>query len=326
MKTLLVLAQSPDFAEAVRAAVNPESYRIIHRNGLEEAEPLLQHGLFNLCLVDVESTEVQGMWMIEKLRRQVPSCPILVFTGSKAWGWEEEAYLKGVAHVLTKPVRARLLNGLLERSFAQAPAPAARPGLAVSTLPAMRPAESGQATLPAAQNVLQALEVVRHFSAILTHSLCAEAMLNKFLLLLREIVGVNRAAIFLREPIATFGEKAAGEPDRSLRKACAIGLPSGLLEQFELSFEAGIGGHLFRSGRILRRYSEEARVNLEMQQEFELLGAQVAVPILDRETLIGVAVFDGRVTGELVVNAELEGILQLLEEVSLEIENMWVHD
>ncbi len=326
MKTLLVLAQSPDFAEAVRAALNPENYRVIHRISLEEAEPLLHHGLFNVCLMDVESTEVQGIWMIEKLRRQAPLSPLLVYTGSKVWGWEEEAYLKGAAHVLAKPVHPRLLNTLLDRIFATAPSPAARPATVVPSLQVMKPAETGQAVAPASQNVLQALEVVRHFSAILTHSLCAEAMLKKFLLLLREIVGVNRAAIFLREPIATFGGKPSGEEDRCLRKACAIGLPSGLLEHFELSFETGIGGQLFRSGRILRRYSEEVRADLEMQKEFELLGAQVAVPILDRETLIGVAVFDGRLTGEPLVNAELELIFHLLEEVSLAIKNIWLHD
>ena len=326
MKTLLVLAQSPDFAEAVRAAVTPENYRVIQRFSIEEAEPLLQHGLFNVCLMDVESTEVQGIWMIEKLRRQVPHCPLLVYTGSKVWGWEEEAYLKGAAHVLAKPVHARLLNVLLERSLAPVSSATARPLATVPTLQAMKSAESGQAVPPASQNVLQALEVVRHFSAILTHSLCAEAMLNKFLLLLREIVGVNRAAIFLREPVATFGGNPSGEENRCLRKACAIGLPSGLLEHFELSFETGIGGQLFRSGRILRRYSEEARLDLEMQKEFELLGAQVAVPILDRETLIGVAVFDGRLTGEPLVNSELELIFHLLEEVSLAIKNIWLHD
>ena len=89
---------------------------------------------------------------------------------------------------------------------------------------------------------------------------------------------------------------------------------------------AGIGGHLFRLGRILRRYSEEARNDIETQKEFELLGAQVAVPILDRETVLGVAVFDGRITGEPLVNAELELIFHLLEQLGLAIKNIWLHD
>ena len=75
-------------------------------------------------------------------------------------------------------------------------------------------------------------------------------------------------------------------------------MPTGLLEHFELSFESGIGGYLFREGRILRRDSVAAQQDREMAKEFELLGAEVAIPILDRETLVGVAAFDGRVTGE----------------------------
>jgi signal transduction histidine kinase/CheY-like chemotaxis protein len=328
MKTVLVLAPHPELAEAIRAGLNADTYRVIHRLSLEEAEPLLRYGLLNACFVDVEATNVQGMWMIEKLRKLLPNCPLLVYTGPKQWEWEEEAYLKGVAHVLAKPVRGRLLNALLDRIFSKAPPAAMRPAFAPPPPMTMArpPFEGGQVGTSVPQNVFQALEVLRHFSAILTHSLNSEAMLKKFLLLLREIVGVNRAAIFLREPAAAFAGVPTGEESRNLRKGCAIGLPSGLLEHFELSFEAGIGGHIFRSGRILRRNSEEARADMEMQQEFELLGAQVAVPILDRETLIGVAVFDGRVTGEPLVNGELELIFHLLEELGLAIKNIWLHD
>ena len=105
----------------------------------------------------------------------------------------------------------------------------------------------------------QTLTVLRDFSSILTHSLDAEAMLRQFLLFLRKIVSINRAAIFLRQPYAAFDGVAAPEESRRLRAACAIGLSAGLLEHFELSFEAGIGGQLFHLGRILRRNGEEAR-------------------------------------------------------------------
>jgi signal transduction histidine kinase len=168
------------------------------------------------------------------------------------------------------------------------------------------------------------LGLLRDFSSILTHSLNAEATLKHFLLLLREIVSVNRAAIFLRHPVAAFGQQT--EEGRRLRAVSAIGLSAGLLQHFELSFEGGIGGHLFRTGRILRRSSEEIRGDLEAQKEFELLGAQVAVPILDRETVLGVAVFDGRITGEPLLNPELELIFHLLEQLGLAIKNIWLHD
>ena len=322
MRTLLVIAEHPDFAEAVRAGINPEQYRVIDRTNLDEAEPLLAHGLAEACIVDVELTGVQATWFIEKLRRKAPKCPVIIYTGAKQPEWEEEAYSQGAAHVLTKPVRARVLGAVLDRLWLTSAAE--RPNLLAATprLPEpMTAAEKGTAS-----GAAQTLGVLRDFSGILTHSLNSEGMLKQFLLFLREIMSINRAAIFLRQPFTAFGDAPTLAESRRLRAACAIGLSPGLLEHFELSFEAGMGGHLFRSGRILRRYSEDARNDLETQKEFELLGAQVAVPILDRETVLGVAVFDGRITGEPLVNAELELIFHLLEQLGLAIKNIWLHD
>jgi signal transduction histidine kinase/CheY-like chemotaxis protein len=322
MRTLLVLAGHPDFAEAIRAGINPEHYRVIARTDLAEAEPLLEHGLAEACIVDVELTSVQGIWFLEKLRRKAPRCPVILYAGAKQSEWEEEAYLQGVTHVLTKPVRGRMLTALLDRLWltpaATRPAQPALPSLPPETV---KSAETG--TAPAAT---QTLGVLRDFSGILTHSLNAEGMLRQFLLLLREILSINRAAIFLRQPLAGFGNAPVEAESRRLRAACAIGLSSGLLQHFELSFEAGIGGHIFRLGRILRRSGEVARMDVETQKEFELLGAQVAVPILDRETVLGVAVFDGRITGEPLVNSELELIFHLLELLGLAVKNIWLHD
>ena len=68
MRTLLVLAQHPALLEAIGTSLNPEQYRVIHRATLEEAEPLLAHGLVHACLVDVDATDVQGIWFLEKLK------------------------------------------------------------------------------------------------------------------------------------------------------------------------------------------------------------------------------------------------------------------
>jgi signal transduction histidine kinase/ActR/RegA family two-component response regulator len=327
MKTLLVLAQHPDFADTVSAALNPEQYRVIHRSNVEEAEPFLAHALADLVILDVELTGVQGTWLLEKLRRRAPKCPMIVYTGARQWEWEEEAYAQGVSHVLSKPVRPRTLNVILERLWAASPNP-----LAVSStapmLPApveiMRPAEVGF-PVPAPPGPAHTLGILRDFSGILTHSLNLEAMLKQFLMLLREIVSINRAAIFLRVPATPFEEATSARETRRLRAAASVGLSAGLLEHFELSLDAGIGGHLFRLGRILRRNSEEVRTDPETRKEFELLGGQVAVPVLDRETVMGVAVFDGRITGEPLVNSELELIFRLLEQLGLAVKNIWLH-
>lgn len=326
MKTVLVLTPHPDFADTIRTGLNPEQYRVVHRVTLEEAEPLLAHGLVQVCLLDLEMDGVKGVWVLEKIRRQDSKCPLVVVSDTKQPEWEEEAYLQGVAHVLAKPVRPRLLTALLDRLLATPRAtPAPAPSPATPAAPAPTSFDTARFTEPAT-GAFQSADVLRDFSSILTHSLDSAALLKQFLLLLRRIVSLNRAAIFLRQQYAEIGGAPALDESRRMRAACAIGVPSNLLENFELSLETGIGGQLLKLGRILRRHSDEARNDLDVQKEFELLGGQVAVPMFDRETLIGVAVLDGRVTGEPLVNSELELIFHLLEQVSLAVRNIWLHD
>lgn len=323
MKTILVLSTHPDFAETIRESLNPEQYRIVHRLGVEEAEPLLTHSLAAACILDIDLAGVEGVWVIERLRRRAAKLPLIAYTGSNQSEWEEEAFLHGVTHVLSKPVRGRLLNSLLERlwnapalKLPQAPVPVQPP--------LFRMPENSVASRFV--NAGQTLDVLRDFSSILTHSLDAEAMLKQFLLFLREILSVNRAAIFLNRPVTPLTEVLSPDDSHRLKAAAAIGLSSGLLEHFELSLDSGIGGQLAKLGRILRRDSDEARADAETQKEFELLSAQVAVPIPDRDNIAGVAVFDGRVTGEPLVNVELELIFHLLEQVGLALRNIWLHD
>ena len=330
MKTILVLSAHPDFAETIRAGLNPEQYRLVHRLGVEEAEPLLTNDLAAACILDIDLMGVEGTWVIERLRRRAASLPVIAYTATSQSEWEEEAFLHGVTHVLTKPIRARLLNTLLERLWN---APTARAALP-TPLP---PSSSGNTTqfFRAAEppseaarvvNAAQTLDMLRDFSSILTHSLDAEAMLKQFLLFLRETLSVNRAAIFLNHPVTPLAEALSPEDGRQLHVVASIGLSSALLEHFELSLDAGIGGQLARLGRILRRDGAVVRGDIETQKEFELLNVQVAVPIPDRGTIAGVAVFDGRVTGEPLVNVELELIFHLLEQVGLALRNIWLHN
>jgi signal transduction histidine kinase/DNA-binding NarL/FixJ family response regulator len=320
MKTLLVIAKQAGLAEAIRAVLDPEKHRVIHQKEAWEADPLLNEGTIDVCVLDADLTNIQPIRLIEKLRRRMPQCPIVVYTNNKQWEWEEEAYLLGVSQILTKPVRARLLNALLERIWASLLYSAERGAPASKTT-----ADTRQAEAP--HGAAETLEVLRDFSEILSHSLSGEALLKKFLLMLREILGINRAAIFLRPPPAAADiPRGDEEESRRLRSSCAIGLPPGLLDHFQLSLVTGIGGYVFRRGRILRRDSPEAEADADVRKEFELLGAQVAIPILDRETLIGVAIFDGRVTGEPIVNAELELVFHLFEELGISVKNIWRHD
>ena len=111
----MVLSAQPSFAESIRVGVNPEQFRVVHRLTFEEAEPMIAHGLIDACVLDLDLTGIQGVWLMEKIRRRDARCPVIICTDARQPEWEEEAYLQGVAHVLTKPVRPRMFSALLER-------------------------------------------------------------------------------------------------------------------------------------------------------------------------------------------------------------------
>jgi nitrogen-specific signal transduction histidine kinase/CheY-like chemotaxis protein len=326
MKTILVLSSHPDFAESVRSSLVAEQYRVVHRASIEEAEPLLVHGLVHACILDADLMGVEAIWCVEKVRRHNPKIPLIAFTSSSQAGWEEEAFLRGINQILTKPVSPRLLVSILERLWAVPATPRAVQNVPPSGNTTTFTRTNADAAGARFTNAAQTLDVLRGFSAILTHSLDAGAMLKQFLHFLRETMSVNRAAIFLNRPCSPVNELVAPPDNRRLRSAAAIGLNGGLLEHFELSLDSGIGLQIARLGRIVRRDSDETLADAAAQKEFELLGAQVAVPITSRDATIGVAVFDGRITGEPLVNVELELIFHLLEQVGLALHNSSLHD
>ncbi len=209
MKTILVLSPHPDFAEAVQTSLDAAQYRIVHRLTADEAEPLVVHNLASAILLDSELMGVQSILCIERLRRRDKKTPIIAFTERAQADWEEEAFLHGVTHVLTKPVRQRLLNSVLEKLWSPPAAP--RPALnvpagntAIFARTAADQNAGGQFV-----NASQTLDVLRDFSQMLTHSLDAEAMLKQFLQFLREMLSVNRVAVFLNRPCAPLAEPIA---------------------------------------------------------------------------------------------------------------------
>ncbi len=317
MRTLLVLTRQPALASAVQTILDPLQFQIICKEAVNEAEFLLVRGGIDAVILDAGTTDARTVRSIHEVKSLAPTCPVIAYTDAKQSDWEEDAFLAGVEHVLTKPVRGKLLNSLLNRVF---PELDRRP---VAVVPS--PIVDSQSTRGYGEQS-RTLQALRRFSSILAHSLDSAALLKQVLLLLREIIGVNRAIIFLRKPAAILSKGPLAPDDRWLHSACAIGLDQGVLEHFALSLGAGIGGHLHRQGRILRHTHPDAQASREISREFQLLGAQVAIPILDRESLLGVAVLDERLTGEAYGNEELALIFHMLEEVGLAIRNSWLHD
>ncbi|MDB6156188.1 MAG: Multi-sensor signal transduction histidine kinase [Chthoniobacteraceae bacterium] len=317
MRTLLLLTKHSSLATAIQSILDPSRFHLIIKDAVEDAELLLTRGAIDATILDAQLIDARALRVIDDLKALAPACPILIFSDGKEWEWEEDAYLHGVTQVLSKPVRGKLLNTLLGRIF---PEDEAR------TLPVVAATALAEAASARGYgDQVRSLEALRKFSTLLTHCMDSSALLSELLLLLRQIIGVNRAIIFLRKPNANLGDGAFNSEDRTMHSACAIGVDQSLLQHVSLSLGTGIGAYLHRQGRILRANHVDAQASREISKEFQLVGAHVAIPILDRQSLLGVAVFDERLTGEPYANEELALIFHILEEVGLAIRNAWMH-
>jgi nitrogen fixation/metabolism regulation signal transduction histidine kinase len=108
-----------------------------------------------------------------------------------------------------------------------------------------------------------------------------------------------------------------------------VGLPTELIDCFELSRDSGLGGCILQTGQIFRLGAGSSAPFLtsdpRLRREFEILGCEIALPVNDRERTIGVALLGGRLTGAPFTDAELLLVYHLMEELGLAVKNSWLH-
>ena len=316
MNRILVIAAHARAAEALKVLLPPNRFGIVHLARADLIRESLPPSCIDLCLVDTDLADAGALRLVDEVRRQLPDVPMVVAATTTIREWEEDAILQGVAFVFKKPLRAQLLITVLDRLLTGTSSPS--PSQAEPTQGALPEPRPGLASNPTH------LEILRDFSRLFSHSLNVRGLLHEFVLKLREVISVNRIALFLQPPQNPFlpGPVAAS---RRLPCVCSAGIAADLYHFFELSLDGGIGAAVALDGRILRADSGTA-LSLDARREFEILGGHIAIPILDRERLLGIAVLGGRLTGLRLSDQELQLLFHLLEELGLAIKNSWLHD
>jgi len=177
------------------------------------------------------------------------------------------------------------------------------------------------AAAPSGSESYRHRQALRGVSRVLGESRDEATLLRELSRLLCEWLGIARIAIFTR-PFANdlFGQLAPAGSHCSL--ATGIGIAPSVSSHLRLSLGAGIGGVVATEARILRRDRHAVDSDAQIQREFELLGADVAVPMFDNDQLFGVVAFSGRVTGEAISNDELELVYHLLAEVAQAVRSL----
>jgi signal transduction histidine kinase len=170
---------------------------------------------------------------------------------------------------------------------------------------------------------------LKNFSELLSRPVDRQTLWTELLCVVRELLGVGKAAIFARVLPVDLTDAPADR--RGLFSiAASAGIAKDVMAHLRLTEEAGVGGYLLREGKILRRaqLSDPFAMDLDpqMAREFELLGTEVAVPIFDSDQLLGVLTFSGRITGEALANEELELVYYLLAQIAQVLRSIDLRD
>jgi two-component system, sporulation sensor kinase E len=307
---ILLISQSASIPKALEAIVTSLPCAWVHRHDPETVASAVSRGAFDHAVVYLEKGEAPQDGAIAFLRKSCPQLAIFVIAAENCPEIASQVVECGAELYLPEPVSAQLLRRLLQK-------PAS-----VQSDQAILPHASAQVSGSQPMNRPPSeLQILRDFSRILGFSLDYKAFSGHFILKLREFVSFSRIALFLQEPASQPIIKNARST--SLECIASLGIPADLVDCFQLNCEAGLGKAVFSQPRILHVNSPS--LDLAARKELAVLDCQIAVPISDRERVIGVAVLNGSVTGRDYGDDELQLLYLLMEELGLAIRNCWLH-
>ena len=318
---LLIIAEDNVVFPPLAAPSASVDFKLLRKPNLAAARPLLETGMLDVCLLAVDSFSEETHRVITEFRALASHCPLIVAPRQGSPEDERAAYLAGADVVLAPPFDPATCLAVIQRLAARHERPVQTAGL---------PASAPPGTAAASAFTSSALTVMRDFSQVFSYSLDYKQFTRHFVLKLREIIGTARIAIFL-EPPPSAGSLGPSLARHETRLVCAgaVGLPTELIDCFELSRESGLGGCILQTGQIFRLGAGSSAPFLtsdpRLRREFEILGCEIALPVNDRERTIGVALLGGRLTGAPFTDAELLLVYHLMEELGLAVKNSWLH-
>ncbi len=315
MSHILFISTEATIPPKLQEALSATDIRLVVRKSPEEARSAIERGAFETAVIYAphSSSLIQ---QLSTLRQMSLSLFMIVIAPGYDLAEEQIAFDQGADLYFTEPPPCQTLRRILSHSVAHAAAPES---------PHFAPTETR--AFEAQSNTPSALHILRDFSHILGFSLDYKAFTQHFILKLRDYISFSRIGIFLETSAKQSLVKHGGS--NHLECIASLGLPSDLIDCFQLSRDVGIGRSLHKNPRVLN-YRENAHTPFENQdtsirKEFNILGCHLAVPISDRERSIGVAVLNGPVTDREYNEDELQLLYLLMEELGLAIRNSRLH-
>lgn len=295
MKTLAVITQDPRFTDALRIGLDAASYRVRAFGDLVAGMEAMAGGVTDVVILTADVGVTPAL--IASARRAFPGSAIVAVGEAMDDKAQEDLLTAGASQVFGNGLNPSVLAAWL----------ANQPARAVPVAPPPIPTDGSNR-----EATLQPLEVIGELSGLLSDALEPEELTREFMLQVRQIIGANRMALFLRTDASA----------DVFRCAFATGRRAEVFRDYGLTLYSGLGKMIADHGRIVLRGAE---ADEEAARVFADVGADVAVPVMDREQLLGIALLDRRVSGQLYSERELTLLFNVFEVFGLALRNARDH-
>jgi signal transduction histidine kinase len=296
----ILISTDQAFAAAFGLLLEPHGWSVEVLPNVHQATTHAPPGIADCVFLHAETIDATTVVQVRALV-EGGFTRVFVAAPEGAAEWEERAYSSGATFVFAVPLRPQVflykLHNLLSAPAAAPQAPSApQPQMADSSL---RPAP---------------LEVIRDFGRLLRHANDAETFVERYVSHLRELLGVNKVALYLASPGG----------DRHLRCSYATGVDAEIAHNIVLPLGSGIGLHATRNGVAITP-NGSIGMDAMAKREMASLGAQLAIPVRDRENLLGILVLGPCIMGEPLGRDHVELLFMLMEDLGLVLRNARLH-
>ena len=120
---VLVIDDEAEIRLAVKAVLKKEGYDVIEAEDGEKGVAKAKAGdnplMLNAIICDLQMPKMGGMDAIPSLRKQFPSCPVIVLSGTATVDKANILFKQGVIEVLSKPIDNKALIAAVKKAVGQ---------------------------------------------------------------------------------------------------------------------------------------------------------------------------------------------------------------
>jgi DNA-binding NtrC family response regulator len=115
---ILIIDDQPDILLLLEMLITDKtSHRVVSTNDPVEVEDLLAKDDFNVVLTELFMPAMDGLEVMQIVKRRDPDLPVIVITASGTLEAAEEAVHQGAYDFITKPFRKERILVAIEKAF-----------------------------------------------------------------------------------------------------------------------------------------------------------------------------------------------------------------